>query len=135
MYHAAAKMSFNHSRGCTHSRGFSTFYKINIYIYFYHRTLGGPQTDELPTREPGTRSRMSAGFMAPGHETPRARRGVFLGRRGAVRSLMAMCAPRPCDLKVRRKPEAFPRGGLGPPRTERVQGVASVGRARPRDVP
>ena len=37
--------------------------------------LGGLQNDELPTLEPGTRSPISARFTAPGHETPRARRG------------------------------------------------------------
>ena len=71
--------------------------------------------------------------MAPGHETPRARRG------GAPRP--GGRSPRPSDvyaeplhLKVRRKPEAFPLRGLGLPGTERVRGVASVGRTGPGEV-
>ena len=44
-------------------------------MYFYPRTLSALPHDCLPTLEPGTRSRISARFMAPGHETPRARRG------------------------------------------------------------
>ena len=44
-------------------------------MYFYHRKLSAPAHDELPTLEPGARCRISARFMAPGHETPRARRG------------------------------------------------------------
>ena len=54
--------------------------------------------------------------------------GVLLGRGAAVRAFLAACAPSPCASKVRRKPEAFLLRGLGPPRTERVRGVASVGR-------
>ena len=46
-----------------------------VYISFHHRTLTGLPHDESPTLEPGTSSRISARFMAPGHETPRARRG------------------------------------------------------------
>ena len=60
--------------------------------------------------------------------------GVLLGRGAAVRALLATCAPSPCASKVRRKPEAFPLRGLGPPRTERVRGVVSVGRAGPGEV-
>ena len=37
--------------------------------------LSAPPHDCLPDLEPGTRSRISARFMAPGHETPRARQG------------------------------------------------------------
>ena len=44
--------------------------------------------------------------------------GVLLGRGATVRALLATCAPSPCASKVRRKPEAFPLWGLGPPRTE-----------------
>ena len=106
---------------------------IYIYMYFYHRKLSAPAHDELPTLEPGARCRISARFMAPGHETPRARRG------GAPRP--GGRSPRPSDvyaeplhLKVRRKPEAFPLRGLGLPGTERVRGVASVGRTGPGEV-
>ena len=58
------------------------------------------------------------------------------GLRGtAVRALLATCAPSPFASKVRRKPEAFPLRGLSVPRTERVRGMASVGRAGPGEVP
>ena len=107
---------------------------IHMYIYFHHRTLSALPHDCLPTLEPGTRSRISPRFMAPGHETPRARQGVLLGRGGAVLVLLATCAPSPCGSKVPRKPEDFPLRGLGPPRTERVRGVASVGRSGPGEV-
>ena len=63
--------------------------ELLVYIYFYHRTLSALQNDELPTLEPGTRSRISARFMAPGRETPRDRRG------GAPRA--GGCRPRPAD--------------------------------------
>ena len=104
------------------------------YIHFYHRRLRGLSHDELPSLERGTRCRISARFIAPGHETPRARRGVLLGRGAAVRALLATCAPSPCASKVLRKPEAFPLQGLGSPKAEHVQGVASVGRAGPGEV-
>ena len=55
--------------------------------------------------------------------------GVLLGRGAAVRALRPTCAPSPCASKVSRKLEAFPLRGLGPPRTERGRGVASVGRS------
>ena len=115
------------------------------YIYFYHRTLSTLPHDCLPTLEPGTRCRISAGFMAPGHETPRDSwrrdtklrvlvRGVLRGRGAAVRVFLATCALSPCASKVLRKPEASTLRGLGPPRTERVRGVASVGRSGPGEV-
>ena len=53
----------------------ATHAEVLVTVYFYHRTLRGLPHDELPTLEPGTRFRISARFMAPGHETPRARRG------------------------------------------------------------
>ena len=59
---------------------------------------------------------------------------MLLGRGAAVRVLLETCAPSPCAPKVRQKPEAFHLRGLGPPRTERVRGVASVGRAGPGEV-
>ena len=73
--------------------------------------------------------------MAPGHETPLAHQeGAPRAGGGAVRALLATCAPSPGASKVLRKPEAFPIRGLGPPRTERVRGVASVGRSGPGEV-
>ena len=56
---------------------------------------------------------------------------VLLGRGAAVRALRATCAPSLFASRVCSKPEAFPLRGLGPPRTERVRGVASVERAGP----
>ena len=54
---------------------------------------------------------------------------VLLGRGAAVRALLETCEPSPCASKVRRKPEAFPLRGLGFPRTQRIRGVASVGKS------
>ena len=57
--------------------------EVHIYqVCFYHRTLRDLRNDELPTLEPGTRSWISARFMAPGQETPRARRGGAPRARG-----------------------------------------------------
>ena len=83
-------------------------------IYFYHRTLSALPHDELSTLEPGTRSRISARFMAPGHETPRAR------RRGAHRA--GGRRPRPSgdvcaeSLRLEGSPETrgVPSSGAGP---------------------
>ena len=94
-------------------RGYIYIY-IYIYRYFYHRTLRGLQNDELPTLEPGTRSRVSVRFMAPGHKTPLARRG------GAPRA--GGRSPRPSGnacvdpLRLEGSPEArgVPSSGTGP---------------------
>ena len=48
-------------------------------------------------------------------------------RGGAVRALLKTFVPSPYASKVRRKPEALPLRGLGPPRTERVRG-GGIGR-------
>ena len=112
-------------------------YPYQVYIYFNAQTLSALSHDCLPTLEPGTRSRISTRFMAPGCQDAKLRvlvGGVLLGRGAAVRALLATCAPSPCASKVLGKPEAFPLRGLGPPRTERVRGVASVGRAGPGEV-
>ena len=69
---------------------FSYSYHIGIYTY-YHRTLSSIPHDCLPTLEPGTRSRISAIFMARGGETPRAHQGVLLRWGGAIRALVATC--------------------------------------------
>ena len=58
-------------------------------------------------------------------------RGVPFGRGGAVRALLATDAPGPCASNMLWKPEAFFLRGLGPPKTERVWGVASVARSVP----
>ena len=51
-------------------------YIVYTYTSFYQLTLRSLRNDELTTLEPDTRSRISARFMAPGHEPPRARRGT-----------------------------------------------------------
>ena len=57
-------------------------------------------------------------------------RGVLLGRGAGVHALLATCAES-LRLELIWKPEAFPLRGLGPPRTARVWGLASVARSRP----
>ena len=104
-------------------------------MYFYPRTLSALPHDCLPTLEPGTRSRISARFMAPGHETPLAHQeGAPRAGGGAVRALLATCAPSSGASKVLRKPEAFPIRGLAPPGAERVREVVSVARSGPGEV-
>ena len=69
--------------------------------------------------------------MARGDETPRAHQGGAPRVGGwSPRPSHDMCAE-PFRLEVLRKPEAFPLRELGPPRTERVWGVASVARSGP----
>ena len=84
-----------------------------LYIYFYPWTLSALPHDCLPTLKLGTRSRISARFMAPEHETPRARRG------GAPRA--GGRSPRPsgdvCEpLRLEGSPETrgVPLFGAGP---------------------
>ena len=105
------------------------------YSILYHRTLSALPHDCLPTLELGTRSRISARFMAPGHETQCARRGDSPRAWGpSPRPSGDLCAE-PLRLEgPLRKPEAFPLRGLSRPRTERVRGVASVGRSGPGEV-
>ena len=87
--------------------------------------------DEFPTLESGTRSRISARFMAPGHKTPRARRGVATRARGrSPRPSGNVCAE-PLRLEDSPETQAFPPRGLSPPRRERARGMASVGRVGP----
>ena len=101
------------------------------YIYIYHWTLSALPHDCLPTLEPGTRSRVSARYMARGDETPRAhQRGAPRGGDRSPRTSLHVCAE-PLRLDVLWKPEALPVRWLGPPRTERVWGVASVARSGP----
>ena len=102
-----------------------------ICIYILHRTLSALAHDLLPSLKPGTRSRISARFMAPGDETSRAHQGGAPRAGAAVCGLLAMCAPSSCASKVFRKPRAFPLWKLGPPITEGVWVVASVARPGP----
>ena len=101
-----------------------------VYIYFYHRTLGA-LPHKLPTLEAGTGSRISARFMAPGHETPRARRGDAprVGGRGPRPSYDVCAEP----LRLESSPESrgVPSSGAGPSQNGTCSGVASVGKAGP----
>ena len=86
---------------------------ISTYIYFYPRTLSALPHDHLPTLGPDTKARISARFMAPGRESPRARRGDA-PRAGA-------CSPRPSGdvcvepLRLEGSPETrgVPSSGAG----------------------
>ena len=100
------------------------------YSILYHRTLSALPHDCLPTLELGTRSRISARFMAPGHETPRTRRGC--ASRAGVRSprpFLATCAPSPCASKPETR--GVPSSGTGPSQngTWSGGGIGRKGRA------
>ena len=103
-------------------------------MYFYHQTRSALPHDCLPTLELGTRSGNSARFMARGDETPRAHQGGAPRARGRRPCPSGDVCAEPLRLEVIWKPDAFPLRGLGPPRTERVWGVASVARSGPGDV-
>ena len=67
--------------------------------------------------------------MARGDETPRAHQGGVPRAEGrSPRPSGDLCAE-PLRLELLSKPEAFPLRGLGPSRTERVWGLASVARS------
>ena len=86
-----------------------------IYIYvLYHRTLSALQNDELPTLEPGTSSRISARFMAPGQEIPRARRwGAPRAGGRSPRPSGDVCAE-PLPLEGSPETRGVPSSGAGP---------------------
>ena len=72
--------------------------------------------------------------MAPGHETPRARQGGAPRAGGrSPRPSGDVCAE-PSRLEGSPETRGVPSSGLGPPRTERVRGVASVGRSESGEV-
>ena len=98
-----------------------------VYIYFYHRTLRGLQNDELPTLEPGTKSRISARFMAPGHETPRARRGGAPRAGGRSPRLPGDACAEPLRLECSPETRAIPSSGAGPSQNVTCSGGA-IGR-------
>ena len=70
--------------------------------------------DCLPTLEPGTRSRITARFMAPRHEAPRVRQGGD-SRAGdrSPRPSGDVCAE-PLRLKVSPESRGVPSSGTGP---------------------
>ena len=86
---------------------------ILVYIYFYHRALRGLHNDKLPTLEPGTRSRISARFMAPGHETPRARRRGVPREEGRSPRPSGDVCDEPLRLEVSPETRGVPSSGAG----------------------
>ena len=100
---------------------------VHIYIYFCHRTLSALPHNELPTLEPGTRPRISARFMAPGHETPRAHWGGAPRAGGhSARPSGDVCA---VPLLLEGSPEirGVPSSGAGPSQNGTCSG-GGVGR-------
>ena len=88
---------------------------VHIYfVYFYPPTLSALLHDCLPTLEASTRSRISSRFMAPGHETPRARRGGVPRAGGrSPRPSDDACAE-PLRLEGFPEPRGIPSSGAGP---------------------
>ena len=66
----AEKSPKNGSRALSEQRA-----SMKVYTFIYPQTPSALLHDCLTKLEPGTRSRISARCMAPGRETPRARRG------------------------------------------------------------
>ena len=98
-----------------------------IFIYFYHRTLSALPHEELPALEPGRRYRISARFMAPGHETPRARRGVAPRAGGRnPRPSGDVCAE-PLRLEGSPETQGIPSSGAGPSQNGTCSG-GSIGK-------
>ena len=83
-------------------------------IYFYHRTLSALPHDELPTLEPGTRSRISEKFMAPGHETPHSCQGGVLRAGGRSPRLSDDVCAEPLRLEGSPETRGVPCSGAGP---------------------
>ena len=82
-------------------------------MYFYQRTLSALLHDFFSTRS-GTRSQISAGFMAPGHETPRARQGGAPRAGGrSPRPSGGVCAE-PLHLKGSLETRGVPSSGARP---------------------
>ena len=85
-----------------------------IYIYFYPRTLSALPHDHLPTLEPGTRSRISARFMALGHEPPGARRGGAPRAEGRSPCPSGDVCAEPSRLEGSPETRSVPSSGAGP---------------------
>ena len=83
-------------------------------IYFYHRTLSALPHDCLPTLEPGTTSRISGLFMAPGHETPLARQGGAPRAGGRSPRLSGDVCAEPLRLEDSPDTRGVPSSGDGP---------------------
>ena len=105
----------------------ATHAEVLVTVYFYHRTLRGLPHDELPTLEPGRRYRISARFMAPGHETPRARQGSAPRAGGrSPRPSGDVCAE-PLRLEGSPETRGVPSSGAGPSQNGTCSG-SGIGR-------
>ena len=70
----------------------------------------------------------------PRHETPRARQGGAPRAEGCSPCPPGDVCAEPVRLEGSPETRGIPSPGLGHPRTERFQGVASVGRSGPGEV-
>ena len=96
-------------------------------MYFYPRKLSALPHDCLPTLEPGARSRISARFMAPGHETPRARQGGAPRAGGRSPRPSGDVRAEPLCLKGSPETRGVPSSGAGPSQNETCSG-GGIGR-------
>ena len=101
---------------CTSSKNFPRLmrYLVYIYIYFYLRTMSALPHDFLPMLEPGTRSRISARFMAPGLESPRARQGGVPRAKGRSPHPSGDVCAEPFVLEGSPETRGVPSSGAGP---------------------
>ena len=83
-------------------------------MYIYHRTLSALPHDEFPTLEPGTRYRVSARFIALGHETPRARRGGAPRAGGRTPRFFGDLCAGPLRLEASPETRGVSSSGAGP---------------------
>ena len=96
-------------------------------VYFYPRTLSALPHDHLTALEPGTRSRISARFMTPGHETPRARRGGAPRAEGRSPCPSGDVCAEPLRLEGSPETRGVPSSGAGPSRNGTCSG-GDIGR-------
>ena len=106
----------------------------HIYIYFYSRTLSALPHDCMPTLEPGTRSRISTRFTAPGHEAPRNLWGGAPRAGGRISLPSGDVCAEPLRLEAFSETRGVPSLGAGPSQNGTCSGVASVGRSGPGEV-
>ena len=109
-------------------------YQCNKYVYT--GTLLSPDSERPPSRllaHSGARYETSdlREIYGAGRRNSAGSSGVLLGRRGGVRAISLDVCAEPSRLEVIRKPKAFLLRVLGPPRTERARGVASVATSGP----
>ena len=97
------------------------------YIYFYPQTLSAFPHDCLPTLQPGKRSRISARFMAPGHENPRARQRGAPRAGGRSRHPSDGVCTEPLHLEGSPETRGDPSSGAGPSQNGKCSG-GGIGR-------